>query len=82
VWDEAARATARRAAADGSLWLFSSSEAAGNLARLLPGAQWQQARALATHPRIAQAVRALGFGQVGETRPALADVVASIESAG
>jgi uroporphyrinogen-III synthase len=79
-WDDTQRAAARRAAADGSLWLFSSSEAARNLARLLPGQDWRGARALATHPRIAEAARELGFGAVRECRPALADVVASIES--
>jgi len=81
-WSEAQRARARRAAGDGSLWLFSSSEAAANLGRLLPGQPWGAARAIATHPRIAQAVRALGFGSVRESRPAFDAVVASIESAG
>jgi uroporphyrinogen-III synthase len=47
----------------------------------LPGQSWAQARALATHPRIAQAVRALGFASVRESRPAFDDVLASIESA-
>ena len=82
VWTAAQQADARRAAADGSLWLFSSSEAAANLARMLPRQDWSQARALATHPRIAQAVRALGFAEVRESRPAFDEVVASIESAG
>jgi uroporphyrinogen-III synthase len=82
AWREAERALAQRAAGDGSLWLFSSSEAAGHLPVLLPGQDWSRARALATHPRIAQAVRALGFGAVRETRPAFEEVVASIESAG
>jgi uroporphyrinogen-III synthase len=80
-WGEEERARARRAAVDGSLWLFSSSEAANNLGTLLPGQSWAQARALATHPRIAQAVRALGFASVRESRPAFDDVLASIESA-
>ena len=80
AWDDATREQARRAVADGSVWLFSSSEAAANLQRLLPGQDWQRARAVATHPRIAQAVRALGFGEVREARPAFDDVVASIES--
>lgn len=79
-WSEAERAAARRAATDGSLWLFSSSEAAGHLAGLLPGQDWSRSRALATHPRIAAAVRALGFRDVRETRPAFEDVLASIES--
>ncbi|HYE41103.1 MAG TPA: uroporphyrinogen-III synthase, partial [Ramlibacter sp.] len=81
VWDEARRAAARQAAGDGSLWLFSSSEAARNLLQLLPGQDWSRSRALATHPRIAEAVRALGFGEVHASRPALQEVLASIESA-
>ncbi|MDB5913222.1 MAG: uroporphyrinogen-III synthase [Ramlibacter sp.] len=80
-WDEAQRAVARGAAADGSRWLFSSSEAAANLGTLLPGQDWSGGRAIATHDRIAQAVRALGFGEVRSSLPALQDVVASIESA-
>jgi uroporphyrinogen-III synthase len=81
TWGEAQRAVARQASADGSVWLFSSSEAARNLAVLLPGQDWSRARAVATHPRIADAVRALGFGEVRASRPALDEVVASIESA-
>jgi len=71
---------ARQAASDGSLWLFSSSEAVGHLRQLLPGQGWQHARALTTHPRIAQAAHAAGFGQVHHCKPALEAVVASIKS--
>jgi uroporphyrinogen-III synthase len=53
-----------------TLWLFSSAEAVRNLGALAPGADWSRARALATHPRIEDAARALGFGEV---RPAPAD---------
>lgn len=74
-------ALAKAATQDGSLWLLSSSEAVANLAEALPGRSWTAARALATHPRIAQTARAMGFGHVRECRPALEDVVASIESA-
>lgn len=70
------RLTLSEAATDGSVWVFSSSEAVGQL----PPADWSQARAVATHPRIAEAVRAAGWGVVAESRPALADIVASIES--
>ena len=70
------------AAADGSVWLFSSSEAIANLAAWLPGQNWQGARAVATHARIAASARQLGFGVVCESRPRLSDVVASIESMG
>ena len=79
-WSEEERAQAARCAADGSLWLFSSSEAAANLGQLLPQQDWSAARAIATHPRIAQAVQALGFGSVAASRPALEEVLASIES--
>jgi uroporphyrinogen-III synthase len=80
AWTEAQREAGRRAAADGSTWIFSSSEAATHLASLLPGADWSHARAVATHPRIAAAVRALGFGEVRASRTGLDDVLASIES--
>jgi len=80
AWGEPERAAARRAAEDGSLWLFSSSEAAGHLAQLLPGQDWSLASALACDPRIAAAVRELGFRDVRETRPAFEEVLASIES--
>jgi uroporphyrinogen-III synthase len=71
---------ARQACGDGSLWLFSSSEAIAHLHASLPGQPFANARALATHPRIAQAARDAGFGVVCESRPLLADIVASIES--
>ena len=80
VLGTAQRARALAAASDGTLWLFSSSEAVANLRHGLPAVDWRAARALATHPRIAQAARDAGFGTVQDTRPALADVVASIES--
>ena len=75
-----ALALARVAAADGSIWLFSSSEAVLNLQSAVPGQRWGQARAVASHPRIAQAARDAGFGQVLESRPALPELIASIES--
>ena len=51
------------------LWLFSSSEAVACLRTLAPQADWSRSRALASHPRIAQAARELGFGQVLPTAP-------------
>jgi uroporphyrinogen-III synthase len=71
---------ARQAAGDGSVWLFSSSEAVHNLQASLPGQEWGAARAVATHARIAQAARQAGFAVVRESRPALVDIQASIES--
>ena len=75
------RAQAQHAATDGSIWFFSSSQAISNLCELLDGQRWGAARAVTTHPRIAQAAREAGFGVVCESRPTLDAVVASIESA-
>ena len=72
-----------QAAADKSVWLLSSSEAVANLVvnlKAIPELNLSQARAIATHPRIAHAAREAGFGVVYESRPLLADVAASIES--
>lgn len=80
AWTPQQLAQARQAATDGSVWLFSSAQALANLRCLLPGQDWSAARAVATHPRIAAAVRNAGFGVVCESRPVLAEMVASIES--
>ena len=87
VLDAAQLQRARLAAQDGSVWLFSSAEAIACLEQQpgLADVDWQRARALATHPRIAAAARALRWGVVAMTRPALADVsrtLRSIESTG
>jgi uroporphyrinogen-III synthase len=79
VFSEAQRACALRGATQG-VWLFSSSQGIANLQGLLPAQDWAQARALATHPRIAQAARLAGFGVVCESRPALDAVAAALES--
>lgn len=74
--DESRMARARQASADGSVWLFSSSEAVANLVGLpgLQGVDWSRARAMATHPRIAQAAQAAGWGVVVTSRPTLQDI--------
>jgi len=79
-FDAQQSARAREAASDGSVWLFSSSQAIGFLNQALPGGDWSGARAVATHPRIAQAAHALGFGVVCESRPSLDAIVAALES--
>jgi uroporphyrinogen-III synthase len=71
---------AAQAASDGSIWLFSSSQAIRNLATLCPDQTWNHARAVVTHARIAQTALALGFGDVLESRPSIPALVASIES--
>ncbi len=80
LWSAAQCALAQAAASDGSVWLLSSSEATAHLAHLLPQQSWQQALAVATHERIAQAAHALGFAQVRVARPLLADVVAQVNA--
>ena len=69
---------ARAACGDGSVWLLSSSEAVDNLVAL-GGIDLRRARAVATHPRIAEAARAAGWGEVIESRPQLEDITAAIE---
>jgi uroporphyrinogen-III synthase len=61
------------------LWFFSSSEAIDNLMQLAT-AGWHCASAMATHPKIAERARRLGFARVAEARPAFDDVVACIQS--
>lgn len=60
----------------GHVWLFSSSEAVGHLRALAPHGDWASSQALATHPRIAQAARALGFAQVAIVEPTVRAVAA------
>jgi uroporphyrinogen-III synthase len=65
-----------------TVWLLSSSQAIAHLESLLPELDWAAARAVATHPRIAQAARRAGFGVVCESRPSVEAVVAALESFG
>lgn len=75
---EADRERLRAASGPATVWLFSSSEAV----QALQGHWTAGARAvaLATHPRIAEAARALGFTRVIRCRPTLADVGRGLES--
>jgi uroporphyrinogen-III synthase len=58
-------------------WLFSSSQAIAHLRSLRPAVDWSAGRALASHPRIAQAARDAGFGHVTICAPD-ADSVAAL----
>ena len=76
---------ARSAASSGAVWLFSSSEAVSNLRAMAPlietvGTGWGSAMAIATHPRILQAVQAAGFGRALASRPTLPEVVQALRS--
>ena len=72
------RALLAAALADPSrwIWMFSSSEAIDHLQALAPGARWDAGRALASHPRIAERARALGFRAVTIVSPSPAAVAA------
>lgn len=66
------------------LWVFSSSEAVQHLGHAVAGADWSRSLALASHPRIAQAARELGFARVDEVAPdpaAVAAAVAALDAA-
>lgn len=74
-------ALARQALGDGHWWLFSSSEAALHLRQALPDADLSPARALATHPRIAERLQQMGWGRVAvvpATMPAQAQSIKSL----
>lgn len=79
VWSAEQVARAAMAASDGSTWLFSSGEAVGHLSRLLPQQDWRHTPALATHPRIAQALAAAGFAQVRSVRPTVEAVLDALK---
>jgi uroporphyrinogen-III synthase len=87
-WDESAKALVAKALAQPAahLWLFSSSEAIDNLMLHLGRAEPPLllppgCRAMATHPRIASTAQRAGFSQVWQSRPGVAEVVASLQSA-
>jgi uroporphyrinogen-III synthase len=79
-WDAGTTRQAEGASHDGSVWVFSSSEAIRNLQQCCAGTGWSRARAVVTHHRIGAAARAAGFGQVLESKPLLPALLASIES--
>jgi uroporphyrinogen-III synthase len=81
-WSPAQQAAARAALGDGSVWLISSSQAARHLQQLLhaPVPNWRGARAVATHPRIAQALQAQGWGRVMVSAAQASALATSIKS--
>ena len=76
----ALRQTIEDLRAQHAIWLLSSSECTQHLINHAHGLTWQHATALATHPRIAQHAKRLGFGHVIDTKPAVQSIVSSIES--
>lgn len=80
LWSVSERALAQQLVADGGWWVFSSSEAVRHLVNLCPGLPWQNLRALATHPRIAQTLSEQGVVDVRTVRPTLPDLLSGLES--
>nr|WP_108413850.1 uroporphyrinogen-III synthase [Limnohabitans sp. Jir72] len=80
VLSSAQQVRAERAMHDGSWLLFSSSEAALHLIQACPRLDLSQARALATHPRIAERLRQAGWGRVELVPATLSAQAVSIKS--
>ena len=78
VWSPEQHQAALQAHGPHCVWLFTSSEGVDHLRRALPQRDWSRTRALATHPRIAQAAQALGFAEVLSSRPGLDDVLTAL----
>ena len=62
------------------VWLLTSSQAVDHLEAAAGAGRWQDATAIATHPRIAARARAAGFRRVVEASPGLDALVACIQS--
>jgi uroporphyrinogen-III synthase len=77
-----AQRLAQALADDAVVWLFSSAEAIINLAHAAGNGRFGNARAIASHPRIAERARSVGFGRVVEAGPRFDAVVACIQSIG
>ncbi len=84
VWsaDEHELAKAALAAPGQHVWLLSSAQAIDHLMALLPGVDWHDSNAIASHPRIAQRARRAGFGRVLEAPPLIDAVLAAMASLG
>jgi len=78
--EQRALAEAALAAPAAHLWSFSSSEAARHLPHLMPRADWRGSAAAATHERIAEAVREVGFGAVTLIAPDMSALAALVRT--
>ena len=81
-WSAGQHALARQAMSDGSIWLLTSSQGVRHLRDLLGDGPWPQARAIASHPRVADAASSLGLGCIVVGGAQLSSIMASIESFG
>lgn len=79
-WDPQQIEKAIQALTASAVWVFTSSLTVVRLGELLRGCDFSRARAVVTHPRIAEHVHALGFGVVCSSRPTLQDILLSLKS--
>jgi len=79
-WTQERLEQAGLAASDGSVWVFSSSQAVINLQTLLPGQDWSTTTVIATHERIGRAASLAGAGRVRLCKPSVEALLASLES--
>jgi uroporphyrinogen-III synthase len=76
-WSAAEKTAALRATGR-AIWLFSNSDAIATLVDLMGTQPWVPAAALCTHRRIAEAAHSAGFSSVGESRPTIESIAASL----
>lgn len=84
-WNEVERSDFERASAQASsLWLFSSSQALRHAAQVSGGPQatpwWMASTVVATHPRIADTARAMGWARVALSAPLLPDIIETVHA--
>jgi uroporphyrinogen-III synthase len=65
---------------EGAIWLFSSSVALQALMKQCPEANWTNAKATVTHPRMADLAQKMGWGSISIAPPGLSSLLASIKS--
>lgn len=66
--------------AQGAVWLFSSSAAIESLVSQCPDADWAKAKAVVTHPRMAEWIEKSGWQRISIASPGIRSLLASIKS--
>lgn len=65
---------------EGAIWLFSSSAAIENLVSQCPDIDWSEAKAVVTHPRMADLAQKQGWQRISIAPPGIRSMLASIKS--
>ncbi|AGX87835.1 uroporphyrinogen-III synthase [Candidatus Symbiobacter mobilis] len=77
-WSPHERECAQTASRDGAVWLLGSAMAIDHLHALLPHTDWTASNAVVTHPRLADAARRLGFGNLHTSDADISSVCATL----